>query len=109
VNEEMIKDAFIGVSKKKIIDEAGGAVSYVDAFVGKLDNLEFIPVNTQGKGASEWRTRGAFVYQDHADQVKESGFLRRSHNFPVLPGMIEFEPRGLAIFQVVHRLVPVAK
>ena len=35
VNEEKIKDAFIGVSKHKIIGEAGGAVPYVNAFVGK--------------------------------------------------------------------------
>ena len=41
VNEELIKDAFIGVSKKKIIDEAGGAVSYVDAFVGKASPETF--------------------------------------------------------------------
>jgi hypothetical protein len=36
VNEERIKDAFIGVSKKKIIDEAGGSNPYVEAFVGKV-------------------------------------------------------------------------
>jgi hypothetical protein len=41
VNEEKIKDAFIGVSKKKIIDEAGGAHAYVDAFVGKASPETF--------------------------------------------------------------------
>ena len=41
VNEEKIKDAFIGVSKKKIIDEAGGAYAYVDAFVGKASPETF--------------------------------------------------------------------
>ena len=41
VNEEKIKDAFIGVSKKKIIDEAGGPHPYVDAFVGKASPETF--------------------------------------------------------------------
>jgi len=41
VNEEKIKDAFIGVSKKKIIDESGGAYAYVDAFVGKASPETF--------------------------------------------------------------------
>ena len=41
VDEEKIKDAFIGVSKKKIIDEAGGANAYVDAFVGKASPETF--------------------------------------------------------------------
>ena len=35
VKEEMIKDAFLGASKWKIVAEAGGAKKYVDAFVGK--------------------------------------------------------------------------
>jgi hypothetical protein len=41
VNEERIKDAFIGVSKKKIIDEAGGSNPYVEAFVGKASPETF--------------------------------------------------------------------
>jgi len=41
VNEEKIKDAFIGVSKKKIIDESGGPLPYVDAFVGKASPETF--------------------------------------------------------------------
>jgi hypothetical protein len=41
VNEEKIKDAFISVSKKKIIDEAGGPHPYVDAFVGKASPETF--------------------------------------------------------------------
>jgi len=41
VNEEKIKDAFIGVSKKKILDEAGGPHPYVGAFVGKASPETF--------------------------------------------------------------------
>ncbi len=39
--EEKIKDAFIGVSKSKIISEAGGALAYVDAFTGKASPETF--------------------------------------------------------------------
>jgi hypothetical protein len=56
VNEEKIKDAFIGVSKKKIIDEAGGANAYVEAFVGKASPETFETVL-----ALVYQYRDAFV------------------------------------------------
>jgi hypothetical protein len=56
VNEEKIKDAFIGVSKKKIIEESGGPYPYVDAFVGKASPETFETVL-----ALVYKYREAFV------------------------------------------------
>jgi hypothetical protein len=56
VNEEKIKDAFIGISKKKIIEESGGPYPYVDAFVGKATPETFETVL-----ALVWKYREAFL------------------------------------------------
>lgn len=68
VDEEKIKDAFIGVSKKKIIDEAGGASPYVEAFVGKASPETFERVL-----ALVYEYREAFVStygKSHAEPYK---------------------------------------
>lgn len=91
VNEERIKDAFIGVSKKKIIDEAGGSSPYVEAFVGKASPETFervlALVYPQEEGAARKCRPGAGQGPDHLVQFSAHRFDRRGpqRRVPRLP------------------------